>query len=349
MQSHFRSLTMPTYGIVSSMHNTNANTNNMSNYNNNTGQNTNNKNNTRAVIIAFDDAWKSQFTYAMPILDRFGYKGSFFIVCNYVGKSPDRMTWADVQTLERNGHDIESHSMNHIRLDDLSQQQLNYEIGQSKQCIIDHSDATTNNSNSNNVPIFAYPYDIGHTNITVINTVAKYYQLGRSGDKPLAFLNCDLSLENRKNGSIIQADYFDGVCRHVSGSAVTNNTNNESNMAGATYYDTLLRVNKYSIRSWTHHAHHSNNSYNGSQMFDQFVQEVNSQNRYNHEGIINTIPIVTYHNLTNISHMTYSRDGYNTDINLFAREIKYLHDNNFLVIPMSAIAYNQDGKYLYIK
>ena len=65
------------------------------------------------------------------------------------------MTWADVQTLERNGHDIESHSMHHIRLDDLSQQQLNYEIGQSKQCIIDHSVATANNSNSNNVLIFA--------------------------------------------------------------------------------------------------------------------------------------------------------------------------------------------------
>jgi peptidoglycan/xylan/chitin deacetylase (PgdA/CDA1 family) len=77
------------------------------------------------------------------------------------------MTWDDVQTLEKQGHDIESHSMNHIPLDDLSQQQLNYEIGQSKQCIIDHSVGTNINSNNttinNNkdVPIFAYPFDIG--------------------------------------------------------------------------------------------------------------------------------------------------------------------------------------------
>src|SRR5215831_2534458 len=139
----------------------------------------------KAVILAFDDAWKSQFTFAKPILDKYGFKGSFFIVCNYVGKSPDRMTWDDVQTLEKQGHDIESHSMNHIPLDDLSQQLLNYEIGQSKQCIIDHS--VSPNINNNDVPIFAYPYDIGHTNSTVINTVAKYYQLGRTGDKPLAF------------------------------------------------------------------------------------------------------------------------------------------------------------------
>ncbi len=81
-----------------------------------------------AVILAFDDAWKSQFTFAKPILDKYGFKGSFFIVCNYVGKNPDRMTWDDVETLEKQGHDIESHTMNHIPLDALSQQELNYEI-----------------------------------------------------------------------------------------------------------------------------------------------------------------------------------------------------------------------------
>jgi peptidoglycan/xylan/chitin deacetylase (PgdA/CDA1 family) len=99
----------------------------------NTSYNSNTtNNNARAVIVAFDDAWKSQFTYAKPILDRFGFKGSFFIVCNYGGKSPDRMRWTNVQMLERQGHDIESHRMNHIPLDDLSQQQLDNEIGQSK-------------------------------------------------------------------------------------------------------------------------------------------------------------------------------------------------------------------------
>ena len=219
--------------------------------NENVGNNSNNTtNNIKAVIVAFDDAWKSQFTSAKPILDRFGFKGSFFIVCNYVGKSPDRMSWNDIQTLERQGHDIESHSMNHIRLDDLSQQQLNYEIGQSKQCIIDHSLAI-NNSN-NNVSIFAYPYDVGHNNITVINTVAKYYQLGRTGDKPLAYLNCNLSLEGKK-GSINQTDYSNGNCsdsRIPTDLFINNNNNNNkrSNLINAVYYDTLLKADRYSVR-----------------------------------------------------------------------------------------------------
>jgi peptidoglycan/xylan/chitin deacetylase (PgdA/CDA1 family) len=309
--------------------------------------NNNSKNNdARAVIIAFDDGWKSQFTYAKPILDRFAFKGSFFIVCNYVGKNPDRMTWTNIQALERQGHDIESHSMNHVPLDDLSQQQLNYEIGQSKQCIIDHM--ASPNINNNDVPVFAYPYDIGRNNITVINTVAKYYQLARTGDRPLAFLNCNLSLEDKKNGSINQTNYLNGNCsRHVS-TEIPNNNNNNNKVVSSMYYDKLLKINKYSISSWTHHPHHINRLYNSSQMFQQFVQEVNGQEKYNHNGIINTIPIITYHNFTNVTNMNYVRSKYTTDINLFAREMKFLYDNHFIVLPISDIRYNENTKYLYV-
>jgi peptidoglycan/xylan/chitin deacetylase (PgdA/CDA1 family) len=332
--------------------------NNTSNINNIVNNYSNGKNNTHAVIIAFDDAWKSQFTSAKPILDRFGFKASYFIVCNYVGKNPERMTWNDVQTLERQGHDIESHSMNHIPLNDLSQQQLNYEIGQSKQCIINHS-VSPNINNNNDISIFAYPYDIGHNNITVINTVAKYYQLGRTGDKPLAFLNCNLSLEDKKS-RINETDYSNGECNrssHIptcglinSTSKNDNNNNNSSNLTNAAvYYDTLLKTDRYSVRSWTHHVHNNtNNSYNSMQMFEQFIQEVNSQDRYNGGGTLNAIPIITYHTFTNTPNMSYSKNQYDTDVNLFFREMKYLYDNHFNVLPMSEIRYNRNSGDLYL-
>jgi len=308
-------------------------------------------NNTKAVIIAFDDAWKSQFTYAKPILDKYGFKGSFFVVCNYVEKNPDRMTWNDVQTLEKQGHDIESHTMNHIPLDALSQQELNYEIGQSKQCIIDHGIE----GNNNNVPIFAYPYDTGRNNITVINTVAKYYLLGRTGDRPLAFMNCNLALE-KNNGSINQLNYINGNCSstpaYTSANNNYNNNNNnidsKTNMGKATFYDKLSNLNKYSIGSWTHHPHYRDRSYKSSQMFDEFVQEVSSQDKYNHNGMINTIPIITYHNFTNDPIVNYVRNKYTTDTNLFSMEMKYLYDNHFIVLPISAIRYDENNNYLYI-
>jgi peptidoglycan/xylan/chitin deacetylase (PgdA/CDA1 family) len=43
-----------------------------------TGNNFNNTN--KVIMINFDDAWKSQIQYAKPILDKYGFKASFFIV-----------------------------------------------------------------------------------------------------------------------------------------------------------------------------------------------------------------------------------------------------------------------------
>jgi len=38
----------------------------------------------KVIMLGFDDGWKSQITYAKPILDKYGFKASFFIVCNYL-------------------------------------------------------------------------------------------------------------------------------------------------------------------------------------------------------------------------------------------------------------------------
>ena len=44
----------------------------------------NNSSTTKVVILAFDDSAISQFILAKPILDKYGFKGSFFTVCNYI-------------------------------------------------------------------------------------------------------------------------------------------------------------------------------------------------------------------------------------------------------------------------
>src|SRR5215469_1855908 len=70
--------------------------------------------NNKVVMIGFDDGWKSQITYAKPILDKYGFKASFFIVCNYANSGNiDRMSWQDIAMLQKDGMDIESHTMTH--------------------------------------------------------------------------------------------------------------------------------------------------------------------------------------------------------------------------------------------
>jgi len=42
-------------------------------------------------------------------------------------------------------------------------------------------------------------------------------------------------------------------------------------------------------------------------------------------------------------------DPSSTDTNLFAAEMKYLHDDGFDVIPMSDLGYDQNTNLMYIK
>jgi len=278
----------------------------------------NGSNSSKIIILAFDDSPKSQFTLAKPILDKYGYKGSFFTVCNFVNNGINRfgnesMSWQNIKSLQQQGHDIESHTMTHTALHNRSQQDLIYEIGGSKQCLFDHGINTT---------IFAYPASTGSENATIINIVSKYYDLARSGDAPLAFLHCN-------------------------GYKKTNDCIPFKN--GKVKYE-----NRYDIKNWSDRpkAQGTNQDampVNNTQMFSQFIKEVNLQSSYNKNGCINAIPIVVYHNFLIDKNYMEQPDKSITDIGLFSKEMKYLHDNGFLVLKISDLGYNQSTNYIYIK
>jgi Polysaccharide deacetylase len=282
--------------------------------------------NNKVVIINFDDSFKSQSLYAKPILDKYGFKATFFEVCNWIGSLPkSKENWNDIAALKQDGMDIESHTMTHAHLNALSTTDLNYQIGQSKQCFLDHGFIT---------PIFAYPYSEGSQNNTIVKTVAKNYNLARTDSGyPLTFLHCD------------------GSKNHPQTDCKTYASN-----GGKLTFD-----NKYSIKSWTHRhidgsydseqgvCASSCHSYNNEQMFQIFVAEVNSQLRYNNNGIINAIPIVIYHNLVTYPDVSFSKDAAEITINLFDQEMKYLHDNGFKVLTLDQLGYNPINNVLYVK
>src|ERR687889_247430 len=97
----------------------------------------------KAIILNFDDDWKGQMTYAVPILEKYGFKATFFVTtgcltyqnssfCNNAG-GESAMTWEDIKLLAEMGHDIQSHGVSHKDLTTVSAADLEYEIGQSKQ------------------------------------------------------------------------------------------------------------------------------------------------------------------------------------------------------------------------
>jgi peptidoglycan/xylan/chitin deacetylase (PgdA/CDA1 family) len=278
---------------------------------NNAGINTGNNNN-KVVILNFDDGYESQYTNAKPILDKYGYKATYYIVCNYVGNS-GRLTWEDITALSKEGYDIASHTMNHADLTKTSKKETEFEVGGSKQCLLDHGITTSS---------FAYPFNGASSEAEVIDVVAKYYDIARtarSAPEPIMYLHCDGFKEESS-----QTD-----CR-------TYANDGEPNFA-----------NRYSIMGWSHDADRYKYSYDDSGMFNRFVEVVNSASMYNTGGTINAIPIVIWHRIDN------SGEGdpkvYATTIDLFEKEIKYLHDNGFKVLTMADIGYDTNSNYLYLK
>src|SRR5918911_3763222 len=254
--------------------------------------------NGKYVIINFDDSHESDYTYAKPILDKYGLKATFFEVCNWIEEgNHDKdisITWQQIAALQQDGMDIESHTMTHPNLNDLSKSDLDYEIGQSKQCLEDHGFNPT---------IFAYPNGDGSDNPEVVNTVAKYYNLARTAESDsksaLTFLNCDSG----------------------GGSNVDSEQQQQQKTYCATYLSDgkLAPENRYSISSWAHKhidegcsangndASGSSSSsdsdtckkfryeYDNAQMFVKFVTAINSEYSYNNDGVTRAIPIIVYH------------------------------------------------------
>jgi len=274
--------------------------------------------NNKVVMINFDDSYKTQFLYAKPILDKYGFKATFFEVCGWIGKSSEKQTWQDIAALHRDGMDIESHTMTHAHLNTLSATALNYEIGGSKQCFLNHG---------YNATIFGYPVNSGSNMSSVVNMVAKYYSLARTGSNSLMYLLC--------NG--YKEDPHQTDCRTYSADGK------------------LTYANRYDIRSKSFdHISNSYIAYTPTQLFQQFVQRVNSQLQYNNnnndnkDGTINAVPIIVYHNLT-YSDQVYNELPSTITVPLFAAEMKYLHDNGFKVLTINQLGYDTASNILYIK
>jgi peptidoglycan/xylan/chitin deacetylase (PgdA/CDA1 family) len=71
-----------------------------------------------SVAITIDDGYKSAIVYAAPIMKKYGYPWTFFIYPAFIttGEGPGAASWNDLLELQKEGVDIESHSMTHPQL-----------------------------------------------------------------------------------------------------------------------------------------------------------------------------------------------------------------------------------------
>ena len=93
----------------------------------------------RPVVISFDDGFADFYSQAFPVLDRYGFTATLFVVSGYIGGSAQwlqdqgeaerpMLTWEQITALDAAGIEIGAHTQTHPQLDtlqpDLAQEQI---------------------------------------------------------------------------------------------------------------------------------------------------------------------------------------------------------------------------------
>ncbi|AFH48348.1 Bifunctional xylanase/esterase [Ignavibacterium album JCM 16511] len=138
-------------------------------------------NKSAAFSFSFDDGLKSHFTNVRQILNQFNFKGTFYLLPPYLTETEPTIwrygTWPMFQTLASEGHEIGSHTLNHLYLttlpvgDTSTQNSIIYEMYQSKKII---EQRITNQK----CLTLAYPF--ADHNSTVDSLAKMFYESGRA-------------------------------------------------------------------------------------------------------------------------------------------------------------------------
>jgi peptidoglycan/xylan/chitin deacetylase (PgdA/CDA1 family) len=113
----------------------------------------------RAVLLTFDDGYRSMRTVALPWLLRFGYPAVLFVPSDFIGgrntfdgAEPEEALcdWDDLAYLERRGVSVQSHGATHRSLSDLTLTEQEEELCRSKTLL--------EAGLGKRVEVFSYPY-----------------------------------------------------------------------------------------------------------------------------------------------------------------------------------------------
>jgi peptidoglycan/xylan/chitin deacetylase (PgdA/CDA1 family) len=97
----------------------------------------------KAFVLTFDDGFEDFYSQAYPILRRYRFNATVFLVTDLIRKGNDYndemglpgMTWEQIKALSAEGFSFGSHTCSHSRLPDLNDEQIRNELIASKESL----------------------------------------------------------------------------------------------------------------------------------------------------------------------------------------------------------------------
>jgi peptidoglycan/xylan/chitin deacetylase (PgdA/CDA1 family) len=91
----------------------------------------------KSLVITFDDGWADNYTNMFPILKEYDLTATIFVITGSVGQK-NYMRWNQLREMSEAGISIQSHTVSHKPLAQLSKAEIGYELEISKKTIEDH-------------------------------------------------------------------------------------------------------------------------------------------------------------------------------------------------------------------
>lgn len=89
----------------------------------------------KPVLITFDDGYRDNYTNAYPLLKKYGFKATIFVVTSFMGTYKNYLTWDMAKEMSENGISIESHTYSHKSMTETSDEDITKELTKSREAI----------------------------------------------------------------------------------------------------------------------------------------------------------------------------------------------------------------------
>ncbi len=122
----------------------------------------------KPIILTFDDGYRDNYERAFPLLQKYGFSATFFLITNFIDEGrPAYLTWEQVKKLAQAGNEIGAHSRDHPDLRGRDTDFLVWQILGSKEAIQNGAGITPR--------FFSYPSGKYDENTIAILASAHYW------------------------------------------------------------------------------------------------------------------------------------------------------------------------------
>jgi peptidoglycan/xylan/chitin deacetylase (PgdA/CDA1 family) len=124
----------------------------------------------KSVVLTFDDGYQDNYTGALPVMEKYHLQGTVFMITGDINNTKNGyLSAAELKVMDKNGMNIEVHTVTHRHLSALSSNVQYHELNDSK--------ATLEALLGRKVYYIAYPY--GDYNATTVSLVKQIgYRFG---------------------------------------------------------------------------------------------------------------------------------------------------------------------------